>query len=83
MKSLAVRITIAILLACVVARARDSRFFPNDQQIPLPDCLSAAKDQWLDGSKVCSEAEHASWLADIRHWRDERRNRIGYDGSRL
>jgi len=82
MKSLAVGITIAMLLVRVVSRAQDSRFSPNDQQMPVPECLSAAKDLWLAGSKQCSETEHASWLADIRHWRDERRIRIGYDGSR-
>jgi len=70
------------LLASIVAHAQDSRFSPNDQQIPVPDCLSAAKDLWLANSKLCTEAEHESWLADIRHWRDERRIRIGYDGSR-
>jgi iron(II)-dependent oxidoreductase len=86
MKSLIVRIifriTVAMLLSCVVSRAQDSRFSPNDQQIPAPECLSAAKDLWLAGSKQCSETEHESWLTDIRHWRDERRIRIGYDGSR-
>jgi formylglycine-generating enzyme required for sulfatase activity len=86
MKSLIVRIfiriTVAMLLSCVVSRAQDSRFSPNDQQIPVPECLSAAKDLWLAGSKLCSETEHESWLTDIRHWRDERRIRIGYDGSR-
>src|SRR5258708_16326692 len=73
---------IALLLSSVVSRAQDSRFSPIEQQIPVPECLSAAKDLWLAGSKQCSETEHESWLADIRHWRDERRIRIGYDGSR-
>jgi iron(II)-dependent oxidoreductase len=77
-----VRIIVAMLLSCVGASAQDSRFSPNDQQIPVPECLSAAKDLWLAGSKQCSETEHESWLADIRRWRDERRIRIGYDGSR-
>jgi formylglycine-generating enzyme required for sulfatase activity len=82
MKSPLVRIVVVMLLACVVSRAQDSRFSPNDQQIPVPECLSAAKDLWLAGSKLCTQAEHESWLADIRHWREERRIRIGYDGSR-
>jgi iron(II)-dependent oxidoreductase len=71
-----------MLLASVISFAQDSRFSPNDQQIPVPECLSAAKDLWLAGSKLCSESEHEPWLADIRHWREERRIRIGYDGSR-
>jgi gamma-glutamyl hercynylcysteine S-oxide synthase len=71
-----------MLLSYVVSRAQDSRFSPKDQQIPVPECLSAAKDLWLAGPRLCTESEHESWLADIRHWRDERRIRIGYDGSR-
>jgi len=82
MRSPLIRITVVMLLSCIVSRAQDSRFSPNEQQIPVPECLSAAKDLWLSGSKQCSETEHESWLADIRHWRDERRIRIGYDGSR-
>ncbi len=82
MKSSFFRIAVALILSCVVSRAQDSRFSPNDQQIPVPECLSTAKELWLSGSKQCSEAEHESWLNDIRHWRDERRIRIGYDGSR-
>jgi len=34
------------------------------------------------GSKPCTQNEHESWLADITHWRNERRIRIGYDRSR-
>jgi formylglycine-generating enzyme required for sulfatase activity len=40
------------------------------------------KDAWEGGSAPCTQNEHDSWLADIRHWRDERRIRIGYEGSR-
>jgi hypothetical protein len=47
-----------MLLASVISFAQDSRFSPNDQQIPVPECLSAAKDLWLAGSKLCSESEH-------------------------
>jgi hypothetical protein len=65
MKSRAVRITIAMLLACVVSRAQDSHFSPDDQQIPVPKCLSA-KDLWLAGSKQCSERNRLGVdLADV------------------
>ena len=80
-KSLVV-IFLAPLFIGLASQAQDSHFSPNDQQIPAPDCLSAAKDLWLAGSKLCTAADHEAWLADIRHWRDERRIRIGYDGSR-
>jgi formylglycine-generating enzyme required for sulfatase activity len=65
----------------MVASAQDSRFSPNEQQIPVPECLTM-KGLWEGGSKACSQNEHEAWLADIKHWRDERRIRIGYDGSR-
>jgi formylglycine-generating enzyme required for sulfatase activity len=40
------------------------------------------KGEGEGGSTECSQNEHEEWLADIRHWRDERRIRIGYNGSR-
>jgi iron(II)-dependent oxidoreductase len=61
--------------------AQDTHFEPNEQQIPTPDCL-AMKAAWEGGWKACTEQDHDAWLADIRHWRNERLIRIGYDGSR-
>ncbi len=60
------------------ARAQDSRFAPQNQQIPVPDCLNP-RGFW---QAPCTPAEHAAWLNDIRHWREERRIRIGYSGER-
>jgi formylglycine-generating enzyme required for sulfatase activity len=72
----------AVLLAAAsVASAQDSHFRPDRQQIPTPGCLIMT-GAWEGGSKPCTQNEHDAWLADIRHWRDERRIRIGYDGSR-
>jgi len=64
-----------------LALAQDSKFRPNNQQIPVPDCLSLKG--LLDSSyKPCAADDHQLWLKDITHWRDERRIRIGYNGSR-
>src|SRR5882762_5836840 len=71
----------ALLAAGSVVSAQDSHFYPDHQQIPTPGCL-IMKGAWEGGSKPCIQDEHDSWLVDIRHWRDERRIRIGYDGSR-
>jgi iron(II)-dependent oxidoreductase len=70
-----------LLAAASVASAQDSHFRPDRQQIPTPGCLIMT-GAWEGGSKPCTQNEHDAWLADIRHWRDERRIRIGYDGSR-
>ena len=61
--------------------AQDTRFEPDHQQIPAPDCL-LIKGAWEGGSKPCDRQDHDAWLADIRHWRSERLIRVGYDGSR-
>ena len=73
---------LALLCSAVLSmQAQDTRFRPEGQQIPPPDCLTM-KGAWEGGSKPCTSDEHAAWLKDIRHWRFERRIRIGYDGSR-
>jgi len=72
-------ITISVVSAA--GSAQDSKFPPKDQQIPAPECL-ASRGLWEGGSKPCAQNEHELWLADITHWRNERRIRIGYDGSR-
>jgi len=64
-----------------VLSAQDTRFRADRQQIPTPGCLNM-KGAWEGGSAPCTQNEHDSWLADIRHWRDERKIRIGYNGSR-
>jgi gamma-glutamyl hercynylcysteine S-oxide synthase len=70
--------------SCLVAIAtlgQDSQFHPNNQQIPGPECLSL-KGLVLRGYTPCSAEDHQLWLADINHWRNERRIRVGYNGSR-
>jgi formylglycine-generating enzyme required for sulfatase activity len=64
-----------------IASAQDSKFPPAEQQIPVPECLTM-RGLWEGGSKTCAQTEHEAWLADITHWRNERRIRIGYNGSR-
>jgi iron(II)-dependent oxidoreductase len=85
-QELHVNTRIAALLLAVICFVRttiaqDTHHAPEGQQIPGPGCLSV-KGLWEGGTKGCSEDEHQAWLADVRHWRTERRIRIGYDGSR-
>ena len=81
MKSALPKIVGVLVTLCAVASTQDTKFAPKGQQIPVPECLTM-KGLWEGGSKPCTQNEHESWLADITHWRSERRIRIGYDGSR-
>jgi gamma-glutamyl hercynylcysteine S-oxide synthase len=73
---------IVILLALAgLARAQDTSFETVRQQIPAPECLSM-RGEGQGEAKACTRQDHQEWLADIQHWRGERRMRIGYDGSR-
>jgi len=74
-------VIIALLVTACTVSAQDSHFRPDRQQIPTPGCL-VMKGAWEGGSTPCTQNEHDSWLADIRHWREERRIRIGYENSR-
>jgi formylglycine-generating enzyme required for sulfatase activity len=48
-----------------IASAQDAQFSPKPSQIPGP----------------ATSADFQKWLADVKHWRMERRIRIGYDAS--
>ncbi len=73
---------IALIITVVtITSAQDSKFPPAEQQIPVPECLTM-RGLWEGGSKACTQNEHEAWLADITHWRNERRIRVGYNGSR-
>ena len=74
---------LALLMVSLLrlASAQDTKFPAAEQQIPVPDCLTI-RGAWEGGSKTCAEDEHQAWLLDITHWRNERRIRVGYNGSR-
>ena len=54
---------------------------PREQQIPPPACLTMHMP-WEGGNMQCTEKSHEEWLKAVTNWRDERRIRVGYDGSR-
>jgi formylglycine-generating enzyme required for sulfatase activity len=68
------RLALLAMLLPVGALAQDTKYPPKNHLIPGPSCLAS--------STPCSEAAHQDWLSDITRWRDERRIRVGYDGSR-
>ncbi|HZQ51294.1 MAG TPA: SUMF1/EgtB/PvdO family nonheme iron enzyme [Bryobacteraceae bacterium] len=61
--------------------AQDTHYPPKGQLIPPPDCF-IIKGAWQGGTPPCAPAIYQSWLKDVRHWRFERKIRIGYDGWR-
>jgi gamma-glutamyl hercynylcysteine S-oxide synthase len=74
-------VVILLVLLCECVFGQDSAFRPEHQQIPTPNCL-VMTGAWQGETTACAPDEHEKWLADITHWRNERRIRIGYDGSR-
>jgi len=59
------RKTLTLLLFALTLAGQDTRYPPQNQEIPGPPDPSA----------------FAAWVADIQHWRKERLIRIAYDGS--
>ena len=82
-------LTALIFVYVVAGWAQDTAYVPGGatawnpewQQIPGPKCLEM-RGAWEGGSSPCTPEDHARWLADLTHWRNERRIRIGYDPSR-
>jgi gamma-glutamyl hercynylcysteine S-oxide synthase len=72
----------ALVISCGgLLQAQDTNYPPKGQVIPGPDCLSL-KAAWQGGSNPCTAAAHDGWLKDVRHWRFERKIRIGFDPQR-
>ena len=71
--------------AITVVHAQDTHYTPVGELIPPPDCLTLKnpyQTALAGGFIACPPLSHEVWLADVSHWRTERRIRIGYDGSR-
>ena len=76
-------ISLALIAAffVVAAAAQDTFNAPRGQQIPPPACFTI-RGAWEGGYVPCTPASHSEWLADITHWRMERRIRVGFDPAR-
>src|SRR5208337_3318922 len=80
MKSLTCGFLALFAIISSLAFAQDVVNSPQGEQIPGPSCSSVTN--WNTGkARTCSIEETAAWLADIEHWRTERRVRIGFDAS--
>jgi formylglycine-generating enzyme required for sulfatase activity len=65
----------------VLAAAQDTQYPARGQQFPAPACMSLYSG-WEGDQAICPAFVHERWLADLQHWRNERRLRITYDPSR-
>ena len=70
------------LTAAVPAGGQDTAYAPQGQQFPAPDCLNLhfAWENVLQ--PTCPPGTHERWLADLKHWRNERRIRTTFDPVR-
>jgi iron(II)-dependent oxidoreductase len=69
------------LFAVSLAAAQDTAYGPRGQQFPPPDCMNLHY-AWENLAPGCPPFTHERWLADITHWRAERRIRIAFDPTR-
>lgn len=71
-------VCISVSLMPSMVFAQDTAYPPASEQIPGPDCAPVPEWNSTQAPKACSRAESDAWLADVRHWRTERRIRAGY-----
>ena len=69
---------ILLMATAIGVRAQDTGYPPASEQIPGPNCAPVPEWNSSQAPKACSKEESEAWLADVRHWRMERRIRAGY-----
>lgn len=75
-------LALAALMALVLpAFCQHTGYPPKGQLIPGPGCL-AVQGLWVGTDAGCTAPDYQAWLNDVRHWRFERRIRVGYSGKR-
>ncbi len=74
-------LSICFLAAPSLITAQDTLFPPASEQIPGPNCAAPVEWNGAQPPRPCSRAESEAWLADLRHWRMERKIRAGYFDS--
>ena len=73
--------TLLVLAFPALARAQDTAYRAEGQQIPPPHCMDL-HHAWEGPAVICPPNIHQHWLADIQHWRAERRIRVAFDPAR-
>jgi iron(II)-dependent oxidoreductase len=68
---------LAIALFPVFAAGQTTRYSPEGDQLPGPECLNPGKPS-SGQPKICTAADYKEWLDDLTHWRSEMHIRAGY-----
>jgi gamma-glutamyl hercynylcysteine S-oxide synthase len=71
---------IPLILFVASATAQTTRYPPDGDQIPAPDCLNPVKAS-AGQPRICTAEDYEAWLQDVTHWRMEARIRAGYSGQ--
>jgi formylglycine-generating enzyme required for sulfatase activity len=66
-----------LLCPCSTGHAQDTQYSPKDSLFPLPYC---ADENWEQHNQ-CSQGEIDAWRKDLLNWRDQTRDRVGYDDA--
>jgi formylglycine-generating enzyme required for sulfatase activity len=70
-------LALALVFLASAARAQDTQYPPKDSLFSLPFC---ADENW-EKHDQCSQAEVDAWRRDLSNWRDQTRDRVGYDDA--
>ncbi|MFZ0745877.1 MAG: SUMF1/EgtB/PvdO family nonheme iron enzyme [Terracidiphilus sp.] len=77
------KLSLGFLVAVFALSAigQDTQYPAKEQQIPAPVCMNL-RYAWEGPQVSCPPFMHERWLADLQHWRTERRIRTTYDPAR-
>ncbi len=74
-------VAISFFVMPTTVAGQDTSFPPSSEQIPGPGCGAIPEWNSHQSARTCGQADSDAWLADVRHWRMERRIRAGYFDS--
>jgi len=71
------RIAVVAIFLLAGAHAQDSQYGPKDSLFSLPWC---ADENWEQHDQ-CRQGDIDAWRKDLLNWRDQTRDRVGYDAA--
>lgn len=74
-------LVIAAMFSASSSSAQDTSLQMRGEQIDGPACASLPEWYLRAPTGRCTQAQIDAWLTDMRHWRMERRIRVGFDDA--